>query len=372
MAKFAAALEDALDEKEPVETDDTETTETDESEDTDESTESDETESTDDKDEKSESDDEKKDDEEVIPEDEKNDGSWFAPKKETKKVDEKVDGKAPQKKMPDTVRTKIEAEVRTKIDAERPWAKDISPEEGTKIRELYDMGQKNPLQLAHAILESINANPVSRSQLLPYFESIGLVPRGTTQATQTADEDPMPVLKVDTATGASPESFAQWQKDTHAWQQRQILKEVDKRLAPQQQRDQQVQQQQQQDQQQQAMLTRDSERVKRTVLQQPDFKDLKDDIGKLYNAIPRPWLNVQTGMGDPNHPEYRDEPTLMYEAYYQAKANRAEANVKKVATDLKNKQKVKSLNPQSGTGGTPVKKPKGFLDALKQAANSKD
>lgn len=300
--------------------------------------------------------------------DDEDGGSWFAakkPKAPAKQDQQQADG-APgkkQKAMPDTVRDRMAAEVRQQVEADyQPLtAAGISKEQLPHIAAAWRESQTNPIQFVDRQLKALANNPVTRGQLFSYFEAIGFVPKGQSGK---AEEDAMPqVESYGTPEGLTPGQLQQFHKDMADWQKRQIMKEVDSRVAPIM-NDRQASQhhaQAQADADAYASRTKD-------IQSRAGFKDNLPAIKKAYNEIQRPWRGQQN---ESAHPEYREERELLLEAYYSVMQEQQRAAAKKqLAADLKKKQDANAVNPQGGQGGSVQKKSagKGFLDALKQEA----
>lgn len=373
MPKFTEALSTELDNASDAdtstaaETDTTDTTDTADAESTDETAdesddaaESDESESGD-EDEDTEAD--AKADNDKAEKEEDESGSWFRqPKKAPKQAAPQGDK---QKKMPDTVRSRIEADVRAKVDAERPWARDWANEEATEARRLWDLGKQDITKLSELVLASAirqaQSDPVVFNNLKLRLEGLGLTAKTQGNA---ADDDPPPVLE-QTKDGVTAEALAKWQRDTAAWSQRQALKAVDKRMAPL------VGDRQSAIRAEQVARQTEAygKRATANVSERPGFKENIDAIKDAYNKLPRPWRTAQ-GQDIPNHPQYREESELLLEAYYSVMQAKQAATLKR-QKDLAAKNGVSSVNPQGGQGVNSAKKPKSFLDALKQESARK-
>lgn len=369
MPKFTEALSTELDNaadvdtSADVDTDTNATTDTDDTESTDEPADESADASTESEDDAGAEDEDA--DADVKDEEDKDDdaGSWFRqPKKEEKPVPPQGDK---QKKMPDTVRGRIEAEVRAKVDAERPWARGWANEEATEARRLWDMGKQDITQLSALVLASAirqaQSDPVVFNNLKLRLEGLGLTAKTQGNA---ADDDPPPALE-QTKDGVTAEALAKWQRDTAAWSQRQALKAVDKRMAPL------VGDRQSAIRAEQVARQTEAygKRATANVSERPGFKENIDAIKDAYNKLPRPWRTAQ-GQDIPNHPQYREESELLLEAYYSVMQAKQAATLKR-QKDLAAKNGVSSVNPQGGQGVNSAKKPKSFLEALKQESARK-
>ena len=288
---------------------------------------------------------------------------------------------AKQKTIPsaikDTLRSKIKTDVLAEVNAdpERSWGNGIGKEEGTRLRAAWELSRSNPIEFLHQFATSIH-NSRHKDDLLRYFNSIGLVPKGSSEAAgvkSVADTDPMPQLVPDAQGIVSPAAHAKYAKDMNEWQQRNFLKAVDERMKP-------VMQDRQHNEQAFTERTNSESYANRTiagVFNRPGFQENKDAIVAAYTAMPRPWLTEQRDangfrIGNINHPQYREEETLLLDAYHQITAQKnTEIAQKKWIADQRKKAGINTVSGAGPSGGTTKqKKPASFKEAVRAELKS--
>lgn len=305
----------------------------------------------------------------------------FMSKSDRKATDKKNADKAAakvaatQKKgLPDSVRTgiatKAKAEGRAEVEAEYQDWKDVPKEERARIRQLRDLGNQNPVALIDRFVREVHANPVYKAALEQYFASIGLVPKGSTPAASiVTDGDPMP--KPDTPQGYSVDGLAKF----NAWQTRQMMKEVDKRMAPLLMDRTNAAQRVQNDKNAESYAIR----AVQSVMDIPGYKEAlalpttggDSPLKKAFDTYPRPWI---TAYGtNYNHPNYIDEGQVLTRVVYAVTNQKAtEAAQKKWIADQRKKAGINTVSgagPGSG-GASTQKKPLSFKEAVAREMKS--
>jgi hypothetical protein len=259
-----------------------------------------------------------------------------------------------QQQKPDGVRGKIRSEERAKLAKEYEWAAGVTKEEGQVLKTMYDLGNRNPVQLVDHLIRNIAGNPVYRSQLEQYLQSL------YSPEQPDADAPPQPDIPTDVSNGVPVLYSAQAQQKLNEWNKKQLMKELQSTFGPL------VSNHQQQTLQSEA--TRYSQDAINRVSKLPGFEDHRADISKAYMAIDRPWRN----MPNPDqHPDFRSERELLREAYDAVvPAKLKTAGAQRAVADIRAKAGASSVSPSSQQGGAAATlgKPKNFREALEQAA----
>jgi hypothetical protein len=243
----------------------------------------------------------------------------------------------------DSLRTKIATEERSKVESEFAWEKSVPKETRAHIRNLWETGSRNPIELIHMMVTAAENNPTLAGPLTQYFEQRGFVAKAKGEA---VDQDPMPVLKADTATGVSAEGYQKFQKDLNDWQSRQIMKKVAEQMAPLM-ADRQTATQREQTRAQGVAYAGKS---LRSIEKMPGYKEAVADgsLKKAFDAYPRPWTSAD-GSHNVNHPEYQEEREILRDVVHQVtQAKNVEAASKKWAADQRKKAGIGTV-----AGGTP-------------------